>query len=99
MVSSSLIVSEGVRSNRTGGAPLLEIDDLKVYYQTVAGTARAVDGVRLTGIEEKPEQRFLVNAGIYAVSPSALDLVPPATGSVEIFGKTTETGAPAAAPR
>jgi peptide/nickel transport system ATP-binding protein len=43
-----LSVSEAAAAGRTGVAPLLEIDDLKVYYQTVAGTARAVDGVRLT---------------------------------------------------
>lgn len=29
-------------------APLLEIEDLRVYYRTVLGVAKAVDGVRLT---------------------------------------------------
>jgi dTDP-glucose pyrophosphorylase len=33
-------------------------------------------GVFATGLAEKPSQRFLCNAGIYALSPQALDLVP-----------------------
>jgi len=32
-------------------------------------------GVYATGLVEKPSQRFLCNAGIYAVSPQALDLL------------------------
>lgn len=34
-------------------------------------------GAYVTGIVEKPSQRFLCNAGIYAVSPEALEFVPP----------------------
>ncbi len=34
------------------------------------------EGPRVTGLAEKPSQRFLCNAGIYAVSPEALDLLP-----------------------
>jgi peptide/nickel transport system ATP-binding protein len=33
---------------RATGAPLLEIEDLRVYYRTVSGLAKAVDGVDLT---------------------------------------------------
>lgn len=33
------------------------------------------DGPRLTEIEEKPTQRYFVNAGIYALSPSVFDLI------------------------
>src|SRR5437588_233090 len=33
---------------RLSGAPLLEIEDLQVYYRTVTGVAKAVDGVSLT---------------------------------------------------
>jgi peptide/nickel transport system ATP-binding protein len=33
---------------RTSGSPLIEVDDLRVYYRTVSGIARAVDGVQLT---------------------------------------------------
>lgn len=30
----------------------------------------------VTGLEEKPTQRFLINAGVYVISPEGLDLVP-----------------------
>jgi dTDP-glucose pyrophosphorylase len=35
-----------------------------------------VDGPYATSLVEKPSQRFLCNAGIYAVSPQSLDLLP-----------------------
>jgi len=35
-----------------------------------------VDDQRLTGIAEKPEQRFLVNAGIYMLDPEAVEAIP-----------------------
>lgn len=34
------------------------------------------EGVRATGLEEKPSQRYLCNAGMYVLSPQALDLLP-----------------------
>ncbi|MDD3288022.1 MAG: nucleotidyltransferase family protein [Alphaproteobacteria bacterium] len=34
------------------------------------------EGALVKGIEEKPSQRFLCNAGIYALSPEALKLIP-----------------------
>ena len=34
------------------------------------------DGPYVAGLEEKPSQRLLCNAGIYALSPEALDFVP-----------------------
>ncbi|MBM9603016.1 nucleotidyltransferase family protein [Desulfopila inferna] len=34
------------------------------------------EGARILGIEEKPTQNFFVNAGIYVLSPSALQLIP-----------------------
>jgi len=39
------------------------------------GVIRA-DGPFVTGLVEKPSERFLCNAGIYAVSPAALKLLP-----------------------
>lgn len=39
------------------------------------GVIRA-EGPNVTALVEKPSQRFLCNAGIYAVSPDALDLLP-----------------------
>lgn len=44
--------------------------------QVPYGVAR-VDGDRLLELQEKPSQCFLVNAGIYALSPHVLDLLPP----------------------
>ena len=35
-----------------------------------------LDGSIIQGIEEKPSQRFFVNAGIYALSPNVLDYIP-----------------------
>lgn len=34
------------------------------------------DGTRAIALQEKPSQRFLCNAGIYVLSPEALDLIP-----------------------
>lgn len=34
------------------------------------------EGSIVTGLTEKPSQRFLCNAGIYAISPTALELLP-----------------------
>jgi len=33
----------------------------------------------VTGLREKPEQEFFINAGIYVVAPSCLTLIPPNT--------------------
>jgi len=35
-----------------------------------------VDGERITGIVEKPVETYVVSAGIYAIQPSALDVIP-----------------------
>lgn len=43
--------------------------------QVPYGVAR-VDGDRLVDLQEKPSQSFLVNAGIYALSPHVLELLP-----------------------
>ena len=45
--------------------------DIEVPYGVVA-----VDGNRLTSIEEKPTQSFLVNAGVYILGPSVLSNLP-----------------------
>lgn len=47
-------------------------------FQVPYGVVR-VDGVRIEAIEEKPVQRFFVNAGIYALSPEALTYLPNGT--------------------
>lgn len=45
--------------------------DFQVPYGVVT-----VDGHKILTIEEKPVQRFFVNAGIYVLEPEALDLIP-----------------------
>lgn len=45
--------------------------DLQVPYGVVE-----LDGERMNGIREQPVQRLLVNAGIYVLEPSVLELVP-----------------------
>lgn len=45
-------------------------------YQVPYGVVKA-DRHRFTGIDEKPIQCFFVNAGIYALAPSALSLIEP----------------------
>ncbi|MBU5615223.1 nucleotidyltransferase family protein [Geomonas azotofigens] len=45
--------------------------DFQVPYGVVT-----VDKHRILNIEEKPVQRFFVNAGIYVLEPEALDLIP-----------------------
>ena len=37
------------------------------------------DGASVTGVAEKPTQRVLCNAGIYVLSPEALDLIKPSS--------------------
>ena len=44
-------------------------------FQVPYGVVR-LDGAQITAIEEKPIQRFFVNAGIYVLSPEALDSLP-----------------------
>ena len=47
-------------------------------HQVPYGVVRA-DGNLMTGIEEKPTERFFVNGGIYVLSPEALDAIDPGT--------------------
>jgi dTDP-glucose pyrophosphorylase len=47
-------------------------------FQVPYGVVR-LDATHIKAIEEKPVQKFFVNAGVYALSPEALDQVPPQT--------------------
>jgi dTDP-glucose pyrophosphorylase/CBS domain-containing protein len=49
---------------------------LNVYRSEVPFGVVDVDGTEITRIEEKPELKFLVNAGIYVVSPEAVREIP-----------------------
>jgi len=44
-------------------------------YQVPYGVVRT-EGTRLCSIEEKPIERYFVNAGIYVLNPEVLDLIP-----------------------
>ena len=44
-------------------------------YKVPYGVIGMQDNV-ITSINEKPELKFLINAGVYVVSPSALDIIP-----------------------
>lgn len=48
--------------------------DFQVPYGVVK-----INNHRITGIDEKPTQRFFVNAGIYVLEPDTLDLIAPNT--------------------
>jgi dTDP-glucose pyrophosphorylase len=48
--------------------------DFQVPYGVVK-----IDNHRIVGIDEKPVQRFFINAGIYVLEPSVLDLISPNT--------------------
>ena len=59
------------REHDAAGTMCVRDYDLQVPYGVVE-----VDGHRFDGVTEKPIQRYFVNAGIYALEPEALDLVP-----------------------
>lgn len=44
-------------------------------FQVPYGVVR-LEGQRILGIDEKPSQKFFVNAGIYALEPKALQFIP-----------------------
>lgn len=44
-------------------------------YQVPYGVVRT-DGAKLCSIEEKPIEKYFVNAGIYVINPEALELIP-----------------------
>jgi len=49
---------------------------VREYEMQVPFGVVSVDDGRISGIEEKPVQRYLVSAGMYVLSPQALDHVP-----------------------
>lgn len=59
----------------------------------------ATDGVRITGVDEKPLQRTLINGGIYCLSPLALAHVPEAGrfDMTDLFRELITAGASTAA--
>jgi dTDP-glucose pyrophosphorylase len=67
-------------------------------FQVPYGVVR-LDATRIKAIEEKPVQKFFVNAGIYALSPDALEHVPAKTffDMPTLFERLIVAGKPTAA--
>jgi len=63
-----------VESHRTSAAELT-VATREYQLQHPYGVIKVEDG-RITGIVEKPAETDVISAGIYALQPSALDLVP-----------------------
>lgn len=57
--------------HKSAGTMAVREYDFRVPYGVVD-----LDGTSISGIEEKPLQRFFVNAGIYALSPTAVKMIP-----------------------
>ena len=83
--SSPLLVINGDVVTKTNFLRLIEFHKQRRCVMTVAATQYTLNipfgvlntsGHYLLGIEEKPEQRFLCNAGIYMLNPEALPLIP-----------------------
>ena len=53
-----------------------------------------IEGSRATGLDEKPSESFLCNAGMYVLRPEALDLIPEATSidMTDVIGKAIAQG-------
>ncbi len=47
-----------------------------IYRVDIPFGVLRVDGNHVIGLEEKPSQSFLCNAGMYVLDPGAIDLVP-----------------------
>lgn len=80
-----VIVMNGDLLTKVSFAQMLEFHDhygasgtmgVRDYEFQVPYGVVATDAHRIARIEEKPIQRFFVNAGMYVLSPEALDLIP-----------------------
>jgi dTDP-glucose pyrophosphorylase/predicted transcriptional regulator len=86
--TAPILVMNGDLLTRTNFDKLLQFHEAQRAIATMAvreydfqvpyGVVR-LDGTRIKAIEEKPVQRFFVNAGIYAVSPEAIETIPSQT--------------------
>jgi dTDP-glucose pyrophosphorylase len=81
----SLIVMNGDLLTRARVSSLLEFHEthraaasmaVREYELQVPYGVVHMSGERITAVEEKPVQKFFINAGIYALSPQALQQIP-----------------------
>jgi NDP-sugar pyrophosphorylase family protein len=49
---------------------------LRPHSVTIPYGVAHVDGGKLTELKEKPTERMLINAGVYAISPLAVGMIP-----------------------
>ena len=86
--TAPVLVMNGDLVTQTNFSQMLEFHDRGSFYATmglrpyaheIAFGCAAVDGDRLVGIEEKPVLQKTVNAGVYVLSPAAIQAVPAQT--------------------
>jgi dTDP-glucose pyrophosphorylase len=72
---------------------------LRPFQSEVPFGVADIEGDRLTGMREKPTLQMLVNAGIYVVSPPAIDLISPNEEFpiTELFNRALASGLPVGA--
>lgn len=72
---------------------------VREYDMQVPFGVIGIEGVSIQRIEEKPVQRFFVNAGMYALSPEALEMIAPDTviDMPALFENLIRAGCPTAA--
>jgi NDP-sugar pyrophosphorylase family protein len=72
---------------------------VREYHLEVPFGVVETDGHRISAIEEKPEHRFFVNAGIYMLEPTVLDYVAgdEALDMTDLFARLIEDGRETAA--
>jgi dTDP-glucose pyrophosphorylase len=75
--------------HKSAGTMAVREYDFRVPYGVVD-----LKGIAIAGIQEKPLQRFFVNAGIYALSPAALHMIPKeqAIDMPALFARLIEAG-------
>lgn len=81
------------RHVQSGAAATMAVRDYEM--QVPFGVVRESEG-RIEAIEEKPVQRFVVNAGMYVLSAEAVALVPPAIfyDMPSLFQRLVDAGRP-----
>ena len=82
---SPLVIMNGDLMTRVNFQDLLDYHDqhssaatmsVREYDFQVPFGVVDIDGIKIQGIDEKPLHRFFVNAGIYVIDPSLIDLIP-----------------------
>jgi NDP-sugar pyrophosphorylase family protein len=72
---------------------------VKPYSIQIPFGVAVMEGDRLVGLQEKPIQRMLINAGIYVLSAEAIRMIPPGVEHriTDLFQRCIEVGLPVGA--